>query len=343
MKNNSIFYQMYEAESSTYTYLIADSVTKEAALIDPVIETIERDLTLIEELELKLKYIIDTHIHADHISAAGEIRRRTGAKSVVGAGANVKCVDVSLKDKEILHLGNLPILALETPGHTDSCISLVFENKVFTGDALLIRGCGRTDFQQGSAEKLYDSIRHRLFELSPDTIVLPAHDYRGQTASTIELEKRFNPRIGLHRTKDEFIQTMAHLKLAYPKKIHEAVPANLVCGENFNSPKKEISVEQTLSRLDKATIIDVRRPDEFNNELGHIEGAHLITLGPELSEFLQKNDKRHDIIFVCRSGARSGQATLESLKLGYHNTLNMTGGMIRWNELKLPVSKDRGI
>ena len=337
MKSQAIFYQLFEHESSTYTYIIADPASKEAAIIDPVLTTVDRDLNLIEELGLKLKFVIDTHIHADHITGAGEIRRRTAAKSVVSVTAQVSCVDIALKEGDILYLGDQPITAFATPGHTDSCMSFLFDDKIFTGDALLIRGCGRTDFQQGSSEKLYHSVHDKLFKLPDEIKVYPAHDYKGQTSSTIELEKQFNPRLGLKKTKQDFINTMSNLKLADPKKMHEAVPANLACGENHLKPQREINIEQTRLRLDHAAIIDVRRPDEFNNELGHIEGAHLITLGPQLSEFLQKGDRSQEIIFVCRSGARSGQALNESIQLGYTNSLNMVGGMIRWNEHKFPT------
>jgi sulfur dioxygenase len=230
MHHEAIFYQLFEQESSTYTYLIADPVTKEAALIDSVIETVDRDLKLVEELGLKLKYVLDTHIHADHITGAGEIRKRTGAKSAVSEDAHVDCVDIALKDGQALLLGSKKIKALATPGHTNSCMSFVFDARVFTGDALLIRGTGRTDFQQGSSDKLYESVHCKLFTLPDETQVYPAHDYRGQTASNIELEKKFNPRIGMNKTKDNFIKTMSELKLADPKKIQEAVPANLGCG-----------------------------------------------------------------------------------------------------------------
>jgi glyoxylase-like metal-dependent hydrolase (beta-lactamase superfamily II) len=194
MAANSIFYQLFEHDSSTYTYVIADPITKEAAIIDPVHETVERDLKLIDELGLKLKYVLDTHVHADHITGASEIRKRTGARSALGAGAGVDCADIPLNDGQELQLGSLTIKALATPGHTDSCMSYVCDGRVFTGDALLIRGTGRTDFQKGSSDRLYDSIYQRLFTLPDDTQVYPGHDYRGQTASTIGLEKKHNPR-----------------------------------------------------------------------------------------------------------------------------------------------------
>lgn len=228
---NCIFYQLFEHESSTYTYLIADPLTKEAALIDSVIETVDRDLKLIEELGLELKYVLDTHIHADHITGAGEIRKRTGAQSAVSVDAKVDCVDIALKDGQELSLGNKKIKVLATPGHTNSCVSFLFEDKVFTGDALLIRGTGRTDFQQGSSDQLYESVHNKLFTLPAETQVYPGHDYKGQTKSSIELEKKFNPRLGLSQSKYDFIKTMSELKLANPKKIHEAVPANMACGK----------------------------------------------------------------------------------------------------------------
>ena len=353
-QSDIIFHQMFEAESSTYTYIIADQKTKEAAIIDPVVETIDRDLNLIQELGLNLKYVLDTHIHADHITAAGEIRKRTKAKTAVSAEAHVDCVDIPLTDQQELKLGDKTIKAISTPGHTNTCMTYTFENMIFTGDVLLIRGCGRTDFQQGSSEKLFQSVHEKLFKLPDNTIIYPAHDYRGHTSSSIEQEKKYNPRLGLAKTKQEFIQIMSELKLANPKKIHEAVPANMACGM-VKDPRAirpqvvdgipEVTVEDVFANTNAVTtnklrLIDVRRPDEFNGELGHITGAELVTLGEELNQFLEKTDRSEEIVFVCRSGGRSGQATADSLKLGYKFTANMVGGMIRWNEKKQPVVRD---
>lgn len=225
-----IFYQLFEKETSTYTYLLGDPKSKEAVLIDPVIETVERDLKLINELDLKLLYVLDTHIHADHVTSAGEIRKRLGIKTGVSQGAHVDCADLTLKEGSEIKFGSYTIKVFETPGHTDSCVSLYCSDRVFTGDALLIRGNGRTDFQQGSSDRLYDSVHKKLFTLPPETKVYPAHDYNGQTVSTIEMEMKHNPRIGIKKTKAEFIEVMKNLKLDEPKKIHEAVPANLACG-----------------------------------------------------------------------------------------------------------------
>lgn len=230
MKKDIIFYQLFEQETSTYTYLIADEQTKEAALIDPVLETVDRDLKLVTELGLKLKYVLDTHIHADHITGAGAIRQKTNAQTGVSAESQVGCADLLLKDGQELFLGDKKITVLATPGHTNTCLTYSFENMIFTGDSLLIRGCGRTDFQQGSSDRLYDSVHGKLFKLSDDTILYPGHDYRGQTASTIGLEKKFNPRLSIDTTRESFKKIMSELKLANPKKIHEAVPANLTCG-----------------------------------------------------------------------------------------------------------------
>lgn len=354
MKSEILFQQLFEPESSTYTYLIADPQTKEAALIDPVRETVDRDLKLISEMGLKLVYVLDTHIHADHITGAGEIRKRTGAKTGVSALANVDCVDLPLEDGQELFLGDKKITVIATPGHTNTCLTYAFEGRIFTGDALLIRGCGRTDFQQGSSDRLFESVRGRLFKLPDETVIYPGHDYRGLTSSTIGLEKKFNPRLGEAISKEDFKKTMSELNLAHPKKIHEAVPANLACGKTQDGlvlrPQTvdgipEITVEDLAQHLEAARqgrlrLIDVRRPEEFNNELGHVPGSELVTLGPDLVEFLAKGDRTQEIVFICRSGGRSGSATAESILLGYRHTMNMTGGMLRWNDRQLPVERN---
>lgn len=348
MNQEIIFHQLFEAESSTYTYLIADAKTKEAALIDSVIETIDRDLRLVDELGLKLVYVLDTHIHADHITAAGEIRKRTSAKTGVSKHAAVPCVDIPLSEGQELFLGDKKIKVIETPGHTETCLSYLFEGRIFTGDALLIRGCGRTDFQNGSSEKLYRSVHEKLFNLSEDLPVYPGHDYRGHTVSSIGAEKKYNPRLAQTKSVDDFVKIMSELNLASPKKIHEAVPANLACGIIANKKTfipqlvdgvPEVSVEEVFANRERVSIVDVRRSDEFNGELGHIQGAQLVTLGPQLSDFLENGDREKQIVFICRSGGRSGTAAKESLQKGYKKVVSMTGGMLRWCEKKQPVEE----
>ena len=231
MKPEPLFYQLFEPESSTYTYLIADPISRSAALIDSVFETIERDWELISGLGLNLEYLLETHIHADHVSGAASLRKRSGAKLCVSENAKVESADVTLRDSMILPLGGYEIKVITTPGHTNTCCSFYFHGKVFTGDALMIRGCGRTDFQDGSAEALFKSVREKLFTLPDDTLVYPAHDYKGQKSSTIGLEKKENPRLGFDKTLPEFVKIMNELNLDPPKKMKESVPANLRGGK----------------------------------------------------------------------------------------------------------------
>ncbi len=227
---NFLFQQLFEAESSTYTYLLSDPKTKETVLIDPVLETAERDYKLLKELGMDLIWILETHVHADHVTGAGELRQRTGAKIALSRASNVKAADRFLEDGETIRVGSVELRAIATPGHTDSCMSYYSGDRVFTGDALLVRGTGRTDFQQGSSERLYENITRKLFSLPPETLVYPAHDYKGFTSSSIEAEKMWNPRVGGGKTKTEFIEIMRQLKLADPKKLAIAVPANNLCG-----------------------------------------------------------------------------------------------------------------
>lgn len=341
MNKNLIFHQLFEKESSTYTYLLADPETKEAVLIDPVIETVERDFNFLKELGLNLKIILDTHVHADHITGSGELRKLTGAKNGLASNYETTCADLQIKEGDKIKFGNHSIEVLATPGHTAGCLSYKLNNMLFTGDALLIRGCGRTDFQQGSSENLFQSVREKLFNFEDDTIVYPAHDYKGFTHSTIGLEKRLNPRLNESISKAQFVQIMKDLKLDLPKKIHEAVPANIHCGILSQEVLVPIiSAKMVYEDLPDYKVIDVRRTDEFNNELGHIPGAKLATLGPDLEQLLSTITKSDKIVFVCRSGKRSAEATKLALDKGFEHVYNLEGGMLRWNNAQLPIQNN---
>ncbi|XP_049585372.1 persulfide dioxygenase ETHE1, mitochondrial isoform X1 [Syngnathus scovelli] len=230
LNDRLLFRQLFEAESSTYTYLLADSVSKDAVLIDPVLETMDRDLKLISELGLNLKIAVNTHCHADHITSTGLMKTRlAGLKSAISklSGATA---DILLSEGDRITFGNHYLSVRETPGHTDGCVTLVTQDErmAFTGDALLIRGCGRTDFQQGCSERLYTSVHQKIFTLPDQCLVYPAHDYLGQTVSTVGEERTLNPR--LTKSLDEYVTIMNNLNLPKPSKIDVSVPANLVCG-----------------------------------------------------------------------------------------------------------------
>lgn len=225
-----IFRQLFEAQTSTYSYLLACERTRRAVLIDPVASELSTYLHLLQSLNLTLVYSFETHVHADHITAAGLLREQLGSKSVVHRDAGAMCADLLITDGVSLQIGDLEIQARHTPGHTAGCVSYVMADRVFTGDALLINGCGRTDFQQGNAGILYDSITQKLFSLPADTLVYPGHDYHGNTVSTIKQEIAKNQRLGQGRSRDDFIALMAELKLAYPQHIDQALPANQACG-----------------------------------------------------------------------------------------------------------------
>lgn len=224
-----IFRQLFDAESSTYTYLIADEASRNAALIDPVLEQVERDLTLVRELELTLVAVLETHVHADHITGAGALRERTGAQ-VVASPRGAPCVDVRVSHGDVFRVGALEVKALETPGHTDDSLSFLVENKLFTGDALLIRSTGRTDFQAGNPGQLFDSIHAALFSLPDVTELYPGHDYAGHAMTTVGEEKRHNPRLA-GKTREDFVTFMLNRQIPPPKKLEQAVPANRACGQ----------------------------------------------------------------------------------------------------------------
>jgi glyoxylase-like metal-dependent hydrolase (beta-lactamase superfamily II) len=225
-----IFRQLFEPLSSTYTYLLGCEETGQALLVDPVLPAWERDLAALNALGLKLALTVETHVHADHITSALQLKRAAGSRIAYPAASAGQCADVRIEDGRQLRLGSMVLQPLFTPGHTDDHFAYAVEGRVLTGDALLIDGCGRTDFQNGDAARLYGSVHERLFTLPDDTLIYPAHDYQQRRVSTVAQERARNPRLGGRRTLEEFVALMRELKLAYPKFIDYAVPGNRQCG-----------------------------------------------------------------------------------------------------------------
>ncbi|MCX7961106.1 MAG: MBL fold metallo-hydrolase, partial [Burkholderiales bacterium] len=323
-----IFRQLFDPQSSTYTYLLVDSATREAVLIDPVFEQARRDAALVAELGVRLVWTLETHVHADHVTGAWLLRRRLGSRIALGAKTGARGADRLLAHGERVEFGRRHLRVVETPGHTAGCVSYVLDDETmaFTGDALLIRGCGRTDFQSGDARALFRSVRERLFSLPAHCLVYPAHDYRGLSCSSIGEERRFNPRVGDAVFEDDFVGYMTHLGLPHPKKMEVAVPANLRCGEPQEPAALEdepdwaplaftiagiweVQPEWLEENLARVEIVDVREPHEFEGPLGHIPGAKLVPLGA-LEERAKEFVGEKPVVTVCRSGARSAQASV---------------------------------
>jgi glyoxylase-like metal-dependent hydrolase (beta-lactamase superfamily II)/rhodanese-related sulfurtransferase len=352
-----IFRQLHDPQSSTYTYLLADPAERVAVLIDPVFEHARRDSALIRELHLKLLYTLDTHVHADHVTGAWILKQLTGSRIALAASANAQGVDVELADGDKIEFGARHLEVRATPGHTDGCLSFVLDDHsmVFTGDALLIRGAGRTDFQQGNAHTLFRSVRERILTLPGSCLIYPAHDYRGLTSSSVAEECEFNPRLGDSRSERDFVGYMENLGLPHPKFMAIAVPANLKCGHTDSADAEltapawaplrytyagvnEVPADWVADHLGDVQIVDVRDPDEYGGILGHIHGARLIPL-EDLRAHLDGLDKDAGIVTVCRSGARSAQAVTVLEKAGFARVANLSGGMIAWNHARLPVER----
>ena len=238
-KEANMFKQMFDTESSTFTYLIADDVAREAVLIDPVASHFEDYIVMINQRDLRLKYALETHVHADHITASGKLREKLNIQTAVGELCGAATADIQLKEGDVLIVGHQTIKVMATPGHTAGSLSFLWQDKLFTGDALLINGCGRTDFQGGDAGALFDSINNKIFTLPDETLIYPAHNYNGKRVSCVGQEKAINSRLA-DKTRDEFIAKMGSLNLPKPKFIDIAVPANRMCGvleENEQAPE----------------------------------------------------------------------------------------------------------
>ena len=350
-----MFRQLFDRETCTYTYLLADEQTREAVLIDPVREHVKRDEGLLAELGLKLVYTLETHIHADHVTGSALHRSKLGSRSVVSALGGASCADVQASDGDVIRFGSHALEVRTTPGHTDGCVTYVSHEAgmAFTGDTLLIRGCGRTDFQQGSARTLYQSVHEKILSLPDATRLFPGHDYKGRTVTTVAEEKAHNPRLGGGRTVEEFVVIMDNLNLSYPKKIDVAVPANLQCGllpaeigaaadegwapiARTDAGVPEVTVSWVRDHLGAFRLVDVREPDEYDGPMGHIDGAELAPLGT-VTAHSEAWDKGAPLVVLCRSGGRSGRAVTALEKLGFTRVASMAGGMLAWNETSAPA------
>jgi sulfur dioxygenase len=348
-----IFRQLFDQVSSTYTYLLADETTRDALLIDCVFEQHERDAALLRELELKLAFTLDTHCHADHVTGAWLMRRKLGSRVALSPKYDARNVDLPLLHGDRVRFGAHALEVRATPGHTNGCLSFVSDDEklVFTGDALLVRGAGRTDFQQGDPRALFRSIREQLLTLPGACAVFPAHDYEGRTSSTIEEEQRYNPRIGGGAREEDFVGYMKNLALPHPKHLAVAVPANLRSGEPENgqpptAPEwgpvvttyagmREVAPEWVASHRADVTVLDVRNPEELAGEFGSLEGATLIRLD-ELRARAAEVPRHKPVVVVCQTGKRSGLATLILARSGVERVANVAGGLARWRELGLP-------
>src|SRR5688572_18290110 len=350
-----IFRQLFDPQSSTYTYLLGDAASREAVLIDPVFEQARRDAALVQELGLRLAWTLETHVHADHITGASLLKQKLGSRIALSRASGAQGADRFLESAENISFGNRSLEARSTPGHTSGCMSYVLDDRsmVFTGDALLIRGCGRTDFQQGDARVLFRSVREQVFSLPDACLLYPGHDYRGLTVSSVGEEKLYNPRLAESVGEGDFVGYMEHLGLPHPKQMEIAVPANLQCGRpkeglpDLNNPDWapltytfggiwEVQPHWLEEHLREVQIIDVREVDEFNGPLGHVPGARLIPLGNLLKK-TEELSKTTPIVIVCRSGARSAQATVLLGKAGFEKVANLSGGMLRWRTQRLAV------
>ena len=350
-----IFRQLFDSETWTYTYLLADAQTKDALFIDTVFEQHQRDLALVRELGLTLKCTLDSHVHADHVTGAWLMKQATGSEIVVGRESGAQGADRYLEHGDLIEVGSLRLEARATPGHTDGCMTFVLtdHSMAFTGDALLIRGAGRTDFQKGDAHKLFRSVRDRVLTLPNECLLYPGHDYSGRTVTTVQEERAFNPRLGDGKREEDFVAYMDNLGLPHPKRMKDAVPANLRCGRVTGAAEKklpdwgpvvrtfagvlEIEPDWVHAHRDDVVLIDVREQEELkHSSLGQIDDSTSIPLST-LRENLTTLPKDRPLITVCPAGARSAQAALILEKAGFSKVANLPGGLFRWRALGFPV------
>src|SRR5262252_1236402 len=345
------FRQLFDPASSTLSYLVADDASHEAVLIDPVVEQVERDVRLLRDHGLTLKYTLETHVHADHVTAAQALKQATGAKTALCRDCNAQGYDRLLDDGDVILFGHEEIITIATPGHTPGSVSYLWRDRVFTGDTLLIGGCGRTDFQNGSAEALWSSITEKLFKLDDQILVYPGHDYKGRRVSSIGEEKRFNARIA-GKTREEFLSIMRNLGLPMPARIHEAVPSNLGAGADQPGvgrtaaqwtaeervPTQNVSARQLaeLLRAPGVHLVDVRTPAEFENV--RIAGAVNLPLDRlDPAGLLARIGADSPVYCVCQTGTRSQLAAATLRAAGFTRVVHVDGGTNAWAMAGLPV------
>lgn len=356
-----ILRQLLDSATSTFTYLLADSETGDALLIDSVFEQHLRDLALVRELGLTLRYTLETHVHADHVTGAWLLREATGCHIAYSKRSGAEGADRYLSDGDVLTCGSIELGVRATPGHTGGCVTYVLadESVAFTGDALLIRGAGRTDFQEGDAAELFRSVRGQIFSLPPSCHLYPGHDYSGRTLTTVAEERAHNPRLGDGVREQDFVGYMNNLGLPHPKRMADAVPANLACGRPRDpasapsTPKWgpvirtfagvwQIEPEWVHQHTGDLTVIDVREHEEVAaSPMGSVAGARVVPLSA-IRDRLDELPRDRPIILVCPAGARSANAALICEKAGIEKVANLRGGLLEWRALGLPVSRDEG-
>jgi glyoxylase-like metal-dependent hydrolase (beta-lactamase superfamily II)/rhodanese-related sulfurtransferase len=322
-----IFHQLFDTESSTFTYIVGDEDTRDAVVIDPVLGQEARDLALVRAEGLRLVWILDTHVHADHVTGANALKAKTGAMTAVGEACGTVGYDHAIVDGRVIAFGNETLKAISTPGHTPGSTSFVWHDRVFTGDTLLIGGCGRTDFQDGDARALYRSITRRLFALPDATLVFPGHDYKGRTQSSIGDEKAGNARVA-GRSEDEFVALMDSLGLARPKKIDEAVPLNKGAGPVApgDAPWRSIPAARLLDALDRpgAVVADLRDPNMAAAD--PLPGTTLVA-HEDFDRMAELAASCEELYLVCGIGQRSMVAARELAARGAKNVVNVVGGV----------------
>jgi sulfur dioxygenase len=335
-----IFRQLFDSVSSTYTYLLASRPGGEALIIDPVLEKVDRYMRLFEELDVRLVKAVDTHVHADHVTGLGALRDRTRCITVMGEESGVDVVSMRVSDGDVLEVDGVRLTAMYTPGHTDDSYSFVMADRVFTGDTLLIRGTGRTDFQNGDARAQYDSLFGKLLKLPDETLVYPAHDYKGDSVSTIGEERRFNPRLQVDSV-DAYVEIMAGLNLPNPKMMDVAVPANLKQGLPVASLVEEgrrVSAEEAMALAAEADVVLVDLRDRGERQkAGVIEGSVHVPY-PQVAAGVRPGGVLHALgsgtgkrlVFYCAYGERSAMAVEAAVEAGLESACHLEGGLDAW-------------